>query len=217
VLSSCHFGNIIEYDTVTNLSWSVDVRTHAIAQMVDKVLSEPWAAANELGLEVPPLKRQDDCVVSFRVPSHKVEFLSHWRGVAAGLLQMGLWKLQPMMISKLSFEFEMPIYACSKNITTSYDRTINCFREDVRDGQATRRTMGCTGNPWDCSCFVSKSSRGLRAECCPLDILTESRHEFDQFQIRVSCYAFNMMTLFSVTISFIQRARQKHPRTVERQ
>ncbi len=41
VLDSCHFGNIIEYDTVTNLSWSVDARTHAIAQVVDKVLSEP--------------------------------------------------------------------------------------------------------------------------------------------------------------------------------
>ena len=52
---------------MTNLSWSVDARTHAIAQMVDRVLSEPWAAANELGLEVPPLKRQDDCVVSLRV------------------------------------------------------------------------------------------------------------------------------------------------------
>lgn len=82
---------------MTNLSWSVDVRTHAIAQMVDKVLSEPWAAANELGLEVPPFKRQDDCLVSFRVPSHEVEFFSHRRGAAAGLLQMGLWKLQPMI------------------------------------------------------------------------------------------------------------------------
>ena len=61
---SCHFGNIIEYDTVSNLSWSVDVRTHAIAQMIEKVLSQPWAAAVELGREVPPLKRQDDCVVS---------------------------------------------------------------------------------------------------------------------------------------------------------
>lgn len=84
---------------MTNLSWSVDVRTHAIAHMVDKVLSEPWAAANELGLEVPPLKRQDDCLVSYRVPSHKVEFFSHWRGAAAGLLQMGFWKLQPMIIN----------------------------------------------------------------------------------------------------------------------
>jgi hypothetical protein len=89
VPSSCHLGNVIEYDTVTNLSWSVDVRTHAIAQLVDKVLSEPWAAAEELGREVPPMKRQDDCVVSFVVPRHN----SLIRAVV-GLLQMGLWKLQ---------------------------------------------------------------------------------------------------------------------------
>jgi putative lipase involved disintegration of autophagic bodies len=66
-LRSCHLGNIIEYDTVTNLSWSVDLRTHAIAQVVERILSEPWAAAEELGREVPPLKRQDDCVVRFWV------------------------------------------------------------------------------------------------------------------------------------------------------
>ncbi|KAI0288839.1 Alpha/Beta hydrolase protein [Russula brevipes] len=64
--SRCHFGNIIEYDTVSNLSWSVDVRTHAIAQMIEKVLSQPWAAAVELGREVPPLKRQDDCVDCYK-------------------------------------------------------------------------------------------------------------------------------------------------------
>ncbi|KAI0288844.1 Alpha/Beta hydrolase protein [Russula brevipes] len=54
------------YDTVSNLSWSVDVRTHAIAQMIEKVLSQPWAAAVELGREVPPLKRQDDCVDCYK-------------------------------------------------------------------------------------------------------------------------------------------------------
>jgi lipase ATG15 len=62
-LDSCHFGNIIEYDTVTNLSWSVNVRTHTIAQLIDKVLAQPWPEAEEQGREVPPLKRQDDCVV----------------------------------------------------------------------------------------------------------------------------------------------------------
>jgi hypothetical protein len=134
VLGSCHFGNIIEYDTVTNLSWSVDVRTHAIAQMVDRVLSEPWAAANELGLEVPPLKRQDDCVVSFGVPSHKFEFFSHWRGAAAGLLQMGLWKLQPMMISKLFFEMSFQKYHYVIRSTVLESIFVVCERrEGLRD------------------------------------------------------------------------------------
>ncbi len=73
VLDSCHLGNIIEYDTITNLSWSVDVRAHAIAKMVEKVLAQPWAAAEELGREVPVFKRQDDCVVGFIVTKHSVE------------------------------------------------------------------------------------------------------------------------------------------------
>jgi hypothetical protein len=63
ILPSCHLGDIIEYDTVSNLSWSVNLRTHAIAQVVDRLLSEPWAPAEECGREVPALKRQDDCLV----------------------------------------------------------------------------------------------------------------------------------------------------------
>jgi len=152
VLGSCHFGNIIEYDTVTNLSWSVDVRTHAIAQMVDKVLSEPWAAANELGLEVPPSKRQDDCLVSSRVTSHKVEFFSHRCGTAAGLLQMGLWKLQPMINNHFFRDAHTRLRPqAPKSITTSYGRRQYIVLERVfRDGLATRRSTGRTYNPWKC-------------------------------------------------------------------
>lgn len=135
VLSSCHFGNIIEYDTVTNLSWSVDVRTHAIAQMVDKVLSEPWQAASELGLEVPPLKRQDDCMVSYRVPSRNVESFSYWCGAAAGLLQMGLWKLQPMIGNLCLNKPDL-----RKHYYVIRSDTINWFRKVVRE-QATRRNV----------------------------------------------------------------------------
>jgi lipase ATG15 len=65
--SQCHLGNVIEYDTVTNLSWSVRLTTHPIVTVIENILSKPWAMAEELGLEVPPIKRQDDCVVR-RVP-----------------------------------------------------------------------------------------------------------------------------------------------------
>jgi len=41
----------------------LDARTHAIAQVGDKILAQPWTAAEELGREVLPFKRQDDCVV----------------------------------------------------------------------------------------------------------------------------------------------------------
>jgi putative lipase involved disintegration of autophagic bodies len=60
----CHLGKTIFYDTVSNLSWSVDIRTHAIIPVIDKILSEPWAPSLEVGREVPESKFDDDCVVS---------------------------------------------------------------------------------------------------------------------------------------------------------
>lgn len=59
----CHLGTSIVYDTVTNLSWSVDIRTHGIMSVVDNVLSEPWQASLEIGREVPKAIREDACVV----------------------------------------------------------------------------------------------------------------------------------------------------------
>ena len=132
---------------MTNLSWSVDARTHAIAQVVDKILSEPWAAAKELDLEVPPSKRQDDCVVSFRVPSHKVELFSHGRGAAAGLLQMGLWKLQ-LIISNLFFR-DAYTRLFQKHHYVVRSETIGRFRKDgmfVTDEM--RRTRDVFTTPW---------------------------------------------------------------------
>ena len=34
----CHLGKTILYDTVSNVSWSVDVRTHGIVTVIEKVL-----------------------------------------------------------------------------------------------------------------------------------------------------------------------------------
>jgi lipase ATG15 len=61
--SRCHLGNVIEYDTVTNLSWPVRITTHPIATVIEYILSKPWPAAEEQGLEVPTMKTQDDCLV----------------------------------------------------------------------------------------------------------------------------------------------------------
>lgn len=64
--SRCHLGNTIVYDTVSNLSWSVDLRTHPIASMIDTILADPWPPAEELGREVPEAVPQDDgCIVRF--------------------------------------------------------------------------------------------------------------------------------------------------------
>ncbi|KAJ6545095.1 alpha/beta-hydrolase [Mycena vulgaris] len=60
--SRCHLGTSIVYDTVSNLSWGVDVRLHGIVNVIDKVLSEPWPPAVEVGREVPEAHEQEDCV-----------------------------------------------------------------------------------------------------------------------------------------------------------
>lgn len=60
----CHLGKTIVYDTVSNLSWSVDVRTHGIVTVIEKILGEPWPPSVEVGREVPEAVPQEDCVVS---------------------------------------------------------------------------------------------------------------------------------------------------------
>ncbi|RDB26120.1 putative lipase ATG15 [Hypsizygus marmoreus] len=58
----CHLGKSIFYDTVSNLSWTVDIRTHGIVNVIDRLLSEPWPPSIEAGREVPEPKSEDDCV-----------------------------------------------------------------------------------------------------------------------------------------------------------
>lgn len=40
--SRCHTGKTIMYDTVGRLGWSVDIRTHSIHVIVDKLLVDDW-------------------------------------------------------------------------------------------------------------------------------------------------------------------------------
>lgn len=60
--SRCHVGSVISYDTVTNLSWSVGVSSHLIVTVIDKILSQPWDAAEAVGREVPMAVAEEDCV-----------------------------------------------------------------------------------------------------------------------------------------------------------
>ncbi|KAH8831375.1 alpha/beta-hydrolase [Flagelloscypha sp. PMI_526] len=64
--SKCHTGVTIVYDTIQNLSWSSDVRTHTIGTIIERLLSEPWAPSEEIGREVPEPTPQDDCVECYR-------------------------------------------------------------------------------------------------------------------------------------------------------
>lgn len=60
--TACHLGKTIIYDTVTHDGWAVDIRTHGIVTIIEKLLAEPWKPAVEIGREVPEAKAQDDCV-----------------------------------------------------------------------------------------------------------------------------------------------------------
>ncbi|KAH8117883.1 alpha/beta-hydrolase [Phellopilus nigrolimitatus] len=60
--SQCHLGTSIVYDTISNLSWSSDVRTHTIQTVIDKLLVAPWPPALEVGREVPEPISEDECV-----------------------------------------------------------------------------------------------------------------------------------------------------------
>lgn len=51
------------YDTVSNLSWAVDIRTHTIKTVIDRILSGPWPPAIDDGRDVPVAEAEDDCVV----------------------------------------------------------------------------------------------------------------------------------------------------------
>ncbi|KAH7930159.1 alpha/beta-hydrolase [Leucogyrophana mollusca] len=58
----CHLGKSIVYDTVSNLSWSVDIRTHGIVNVIENILKEPWQPSLEVGREVPPAEAEQECV-----------------------------------------------------------------------------------------------------------------------------------------------------------
>lgn len=85
------------YDTVTNLSWAVDIRKHGIVNVIEEVLSHPWPPAVEAGREVPEAKPEEDCVVSRR--SHEFALMlavpGSYMGISAfaGVLQLGFWGL----------------------------------------------------------------------------------------------------------------------------
>ncbi|KAH9928370.1 alpha/beta-hydrolase [Fomitopsis serialis] len=63
--SRCHLGRSIIYDTVSQFSWSVNIRTHGIVNVIENLLSQPWPPSEEVGREVPEAIVEDDCVECF--------------------------------------------------------------------------------------------------------------------------------------------------------
>jgi len=59
----CHLGRKRVYDTVSRYGWSVDVRTHRIGIIIDKLLAEDWDKPGDdgsPGREVPELTQDDE-------------------------------------------------------------------------------------------------------------------------------------------------------------
>ncbi|THH05861.1 hypothetical protein EW145_g4489 [Phellinidium pouzarii] len=60
--SRCHLGKSVVYDTISNLSWSSDIRTHTIKTVIEKLLSVPWPPSVEVGRDVPEAVAEDGCI-----------------------------------------------------------------------------------------------------------------------------------------------------------
>ncbi|KAG2145370.1 alpha/beta-hydrolase [Suillus bovinus] len=60
--TKCHQGKSIVYDTVSNLSWAVDIRKHGIVNVIEEILGKAWQPSEDVGREVPPAAAEEDCV-----------------------------------------------------------------------------------------------------------------------------------------------------------
>jgi len=61
----CHLGKVLRYDTVSKFGWSVDIRTHGIKVIVERLLSADWNDDGEKTRAVPDLIEEEDCVDCF--------------------------------------------------------------------------------------------------------------------------------------------------------
>lgn len=81
------------FDTVGKLGWRVDVQTHTIKTVIQKVLEIDveggWDRTEDgIALDVPLAKEEEDCVVSGRICHYcSFAYSSH----NPGLLQVGIW------------------------------------------------------------------------------------------------------------------------------
>ena len=68
----CHLGQVIKYDTVSKLGWSVSVRSHSIDVVIKDILNKPWETTPEGAVvrDVPPAEAEVDCIV--RGPSFAI-------------------------------------------------------------------------------------------------------------------------------------------------
>ncbi len=94
----CHLGEVIRYDTVGELGWSVSLRTHVIEVVMHQVLELDWQNVTSAAEAVPERRKAADvegedgiCTVSFRCFFCAWTLLNHL--LPLGLFQLGVWEL----------------------------------------------------------------------------------------------------------------------------
>jgi putative lipase involved disintegration of autophagic bodies len=87
--TGCHLGRVLRYDTVTHSNWTVDIRTHGIAVIVERLLAEDWdpAVNGGQGREVPEFYDEEDCVdcFSWEYGKFKNASVTAWSANTCGL------------------------------------------------------------------------------------------------------------------------------------
>ncbi|KAF4597097.1 hypothetical protein EYR40_007547 [Pleurotus pulmonarius] len=107
--SKCHMGTIVKYDTITDLGWSADSRTHGILVIIERLLGTDWwrekhgdASEGETSdgrakdREVPAPTLDEDCVDCF-----DWEFVEDF-GTGVGL---GSLANRGLSVGRRSFEY----------------------------------------------------------------------------------------------------------------
>lgn len=97
LLLRCHLGQVVKYDTVSKLGWSVTVRSHSIEVVINDILNKPWETTPEGAVirEVPPAQEEVDCIVRvFFVLFSNILVLMSYVMCIAGLFRLGIWSFQ---------------------------------------------------------------------------------------------------------------------------
>lgn len=94
--SICHTGRTILYDTVTVKGWSVDVRTHRIGEIINKVLADPWPVEDDPEDDNGFTKHRKNWGLLATIIGWSREMFTTELGVARGGVEKGLvwwgWK-----------------------------------------------------------------------------------------------------------------------------
>lgn len=78
--SKCHTGQTIVYDAVGKLGWSVDIRTHRIGVVIDKLLVPDWDKKDQMRSTFVPVTTQQSASVTSSVPRTSIaDRLYRWR------------------------------------------------------------------------------------------------------------------------------------------